>query len=95
MKNYDTLLKPGDAIRIRKDIKYDSDEYYMLSGNLDAHDLFIEDMGSPGELVVIESINNNGFYRIIDKEGNPSLYTYTDSMFDTELINILLEERLN
>ena len=66
----------------------------MLSGNLNAHDMFIEAMGSPGDLVVIAGINDNGYYRVLDAKGNPSVFTYTDTMFDKNMIDMLLEERL-
>ena len=75
-----TLLEPGDRISIRKDIT-DGKRYSMRSSFKEFD--YVSGMKKPGEFVTIESIKD-GTYRIVE-----DIYTYTDDMFDQELINYL------
>ena len=75
-----TLLEPGDRVSIRKDII--NGEYYSMRSSFDEFD-YVSEMKQPGEFVTIESIKD-GTYRIVE-----DIYTYTDDMFDQELINYL------
>ena len=79
-----TLLEPGDRVSIRKDIT--DGEYYSMRSSFNEFDRifdYVSEMKKPGEFVTIESIKD-GTYRIIE-----DIYTYTDDMFDQELINYL------
>ena len=82
----ETLLQVGDKVRIRKDI---SDQNYYKMKTYDYSNCYLEGkMAKPGELVTIASINRG--YRLIEED----FFTYTDEMFDTELIDYLYEEYL-
>ena len=79
-----TLLEPGDRVSIRKDII--NGEYYGMRSSFNEFDHvfdYVSAMKQPGEFVTIESIKD-GTYRIVE-----DIYTYTDDMFDQELINYL------
>ena len=75
-----TLLEPGDRVSIRKDII--DGEYYSMRSSFDEFD-YVSEMKKPGEFVTIESIKD-GTYRVVE-----DIYTYTDDMFDQELIDYL------
>lgn len=75
-----TLLEPGDRISIRKDII--NGKRYSMRNCFKEFD-YISVMKQPGEFVTIESIKD-GTYRIVE-----DIYTYTDDMFDQELIDYL------
>ena len=81
-----TLLQVGDKVRIREDIR--ENVYYKMK-TYDYNNCYIYGkMAEPGSLVTIQ-LSNMG-YRI-EEEG---FFTYTDEMFDTELIDYLYEEYL-
>ena len=81
-----TLLQVGDKVRIREDIR--ENVYYKMK-TCDYSNCYIcGKMAEPGSLVTIQ-INNTG-YRLVEED----FFTYTDEMFDTELIDYLYEEYL-
>ena len=92
----DTLLKPGDMIRIRDDIKIDT-SYKMLNDDSTKNSWLNEDMLPAGTLVEIVNISNNQYVvRSIDKVDKSSniddeFWLYTDEMFDPEMIRLLLD----
>ena len=93
----ETLLKPGDMIRIREDIQESVDYYMKLdTGNKNS---WVDSMAGPGDLVTIIKITNDGQY-ITDYSndnecGIKEYWNYTDEMFDPDMLLILLEERYN
>ena len=81
-----TLLQVGDKVRIREDIR--ENVYYKMK-TYDYNNCYIYGkMAEPGKLVTIRQ--SNAGYRL-EEEG---FFTYTDEMFDTELIDYLYEEYL-
>ena len=96
----ETLLKPGDMIRIREDIKQ-SETYRMLNDDKISNTWIEDDMLPPGTLVEITNVSNGQYtVRHFDKlDRNPKYFEeddfwlYTDQMFDPEIIACLLEER--
>ena len=96
----ETLLKPGDMIRIRKDIKQ-SVTYKMLNNDKIGNTWIEEDMLPPGTLVEIVDISDGQYIvRHLDKlKRNPKYFEdddfwlYTDQMFDPDMILLLYEER--
>ena len=82
-----TLLQVGDKIRIREDIR-ESIYYGMKTYNYSNCYLYGK-MAKPGSLVTIRDIGKYG-YRLIEED----FFTYTDEMFDPELIEFLYEEYL-
>ena len=96
-----TLLKPGDIIRIREDIK-PSVDYKMIFNEKIVNTWIQDDMLLGGTLVEIIDIHH-GQYRVksFNEKVNSSQYLYeqddfwlyTDQMFDPEMIQILLEDR--
>ena len=96
-----TLLKPGDIIRIREDIK-PSTEYKMIFDDKTVNTWISGDMLLGGTLVEIVKIHH-GQYTVksfVEKKGvSPYVYEqedfwlYTDQMFDPEMIQFLLEDR--
>lgn len=82
-----TLLQVGDKVRIRKDIR-ESVYYEMKTYNYSNCYLY-DKMAKPGNLVTIGDIGRYG-YRLIEED----FFTYTDEMFDPELIEFLYEEYL-
>jgi hypothetical protein len=89
----ETLLKPGDMIRIRNDI--DEDTSYSMILDPDNKNNWIEkEMAKPNELVTIERINK-GQYKIKNEHNRINLWDYTDEMFDQETIRLLIIDRNN
>ena len=93
----DTLLKPGDMIRIRDDIKTDT-SYKMLNDDSTKNSWINEDMLPAGTLVEIVNISNNQYIvHSIDKVAksfsdiDDEFWLYTDEMFDPEMIKLLLD----
>jgi hypothetical protein len=96
-----TLLKPGDIIRIREDIK-PSVDYKMIFNEKITNTWIQDDMLLGGTLVEIKDIHH-GQYRVesFNEKANFSqhiydqddFWLYTDQMFDPEMIQILLEDR--
>ena len=91
----ETLLKPGDMIRIREDIN-DYDPYCMIL-DTENRNSWVDSMAGPGALVTIKRITENGQYITDysnDKEcGIEGFWNYTDEMFDSEMLSMLLEDR--
>ena len=81
-----TLLQVGDKIRIREDIR-EGIHYEMKTYNYSNCYLYGK-MAKPGSLVTIKQ--NNAGYRLVEED----FFTYTDDMFDPELIEFLYEEYL-
>ena len=83
-----TLLQVGDKIRIRKDINGKT-RYNMKTFN--HSNFYVENrMATPGRLVTIESVTEYG-YHIIEED----FFTYTDEMFELDIIDYLYEEYMN
>ena len=81
-----TLLQVGDKVRIREDIR--ENVYYGMK-TYDYNNCYLYGkMAEPGSLVTIK-LSNTG-YRLVEED----FFTYTDEMFDTELIDYLYEEYL-
>ena len=95
-----TLLEPGDMIRIRDDIKENTD-YRMILDNNNINSWIEDEMAPAGTLVVITNITLDGQYQIdydhdmYDFNYDPEFWNYTDEMFDPELVCLLLAERCN
>lgn len=94
----ETLLKPGDMIRIRNDI----DEQYpygMIFNSDNKNNWIYNAMAAPGTLVTIQRVSECGQYITdysYDKDYNlEGFWSYTDEMFDPDMLSILLEERYN
>ena len=88
-----TLLKPGDMIRIRSDIEI-GHRYKMI--NQSQSDTYLKEMLPPNTMLTIHSVTDNGKYRLIDDNewDHMSFFTYTDTMFDPEILNLIAYERL-
>lgn len=91
-----TLLKPGDMIRIRDDIKTGT-LYKMLNDDSTGNSWLDEDMLPAGTLVKIVDISSNQYIvHSIDKvaksfsDMDDEFWLYTDEMFDPEMIKLLL-----
>lgn len=82
-----TLLQVGDKVRIREDIR-ENVHYEMKTYNYNNCYLYGK-MINPGKLVTIKDIGRYG-YRLVEED----FFTYTDEMFDPELIEFLYEEYL-
>ena len=82
-----TLLQVGDKVRIREDIN-DYKHYGMKTYNY-SNCYLSGKMINPGKLVTIKEIGKYG-YRLIEED----FFTYTDEMFEPELIEFLYEEYL-
>lgn len=91
----ETLLKPGDIIRIRKDIR--EDEGYCMILDSSNKNSWINEMAPAEELVTIISITEDGQYTVdyCEDEDFREFWHYTDQMFDPEILLILLEDRYN
>ena len=99
----ETLLKPGDMIRIRKDIKQ-SISYKMLNDKELNNTWIKKDMLPPETLVEIINISSGQYVvRPLDKINRDLEYIveddfwlYTDEMFDPEMLamltNLAIEE---
>ena len=89
----ETLLKPGDMIRIRNDI--DEDTFYSMILDPDNKNNWIKtEMAKPNELVTIDRINE-GQYKVKNKYNKIDMWDYTDEMFDQETIRLLIIDRNN
>jgi hypothetical protein len=89
----ETLLKPGDMIRIRNDI--DEDTFYSMILEPNNKNYWIEEeMAKPNELVTISSISK-GQYKVRNKYNKLDMWNYTDEMFDQETIRLLIIDRNN
>ena len=88
--NYDTLLKPGDQIRIRKDIIYSNKQYKMYHDE-DSHNSYMKEMADPGSLITIIDVTAYDQYMIKTDCDKTDIFAYTDEMFDPETIKILLD----
>lgn len=93
----DTLLKPGDIIRIRNDIE-EGISYKMLNDISIKNSWIDEDMFPAGTLVEIVNIANDQYVvHSIDKAAksysdiDDDFWLYTDEMFDPEMIRLLLD----
>jgi hypothetical protein len=93
----DTLLKPGDIIRIRNDIE-EGISYKMLNDTSIKNSWINEDMLPAGTLVEIINIANDQYIvHSIDKAAksysdiDDDFWLYTDEMFDPEMIRLLLD----
>lgn len=83
-----TLLQPGDKIKIRADIKQ-AQSYKMKTSEV--QDTWIRaNMAQPGETVTIKRILH-GRYQIEEDR----LCSYTDEMFEPDLIEFLYQDYLN
>lgn len=90
----ETLLKPGDMIRIRSDIR-EGRTYNMLNSE-SGNDWLRNYMLPAGTLVKIVDISDQQYIvNAIDlnreKDYDDEFWLYTDEMFDPELISLLLE----
>ena len=93
----ETLLKPGDMIRIRKDIKQ-STTYKMLNNDKIGNTWIEDDMLPPGTLVEITDISGGQYLvRSLDKLNRSPKYfeeddfwLYTDQMFDPDMLIMLI-----
>ena len=81
-----TLLQVGDKVRIREDIR--ENVYYEMKTYNYSNCYLYGKMAKPGSLVTIKQ--NNAGYRLVEED----FFTYTDEMFDLELIEFLYEEYL-
>lgn len=82
-----TLLQVGDKVRIKEDIR-ESIYYGMKTYNYSNCYLYGK-MAEPGKLVTIKESQGRG-YRLVEED----FFTYTDEMFESELIEFLYEEYL-
>ena len=93
----ETLLKPGDMIRIREDIN-DYESYCMILDTRNKNS-WVDSMAGPGSLVTIIKITNDGQYITDYSDDNEcgikEYWNYTDEMFDSEMLLMLLEDRYN
>ena len=92
----ETLLKPGDMIRIRNDIN-EQHQYRMILNSDNKNSWIYSVMAAPGTLVTIQGIADCGQY-ITDYSRDEDckiegFWNYTDEMFDPDMLSILLEER--
>ena len=96
----ETLLKPGDMIRIRNDIE-EGICYKMHNDASISNSWIREDMISPGTLVEIKDFSSGQYVvqSIQPKRKSSKLFEsddfwlYTDEMFDPDLLNMLIAER--
>lgn len=83
-----TLLQPGDKIKIRADIK--QAKYYKMK-TTEVQDTWIRaNMVQPGETVTIRRVFH-GRYQVEEDK----LCSYTDEMFEPDLIEFLYQDYLN
>ncbi len=94
----ETLLKPGDMIRIREDIE-EGTSYRMILDQETANSWIADDMLPAGTLVKIISISSNQYIvsAVNYKHNSDSLvdddfWLYTDQMFDPTSIGFLIGE---
>ena len=82
-----TLLQVGDKVRIREDIS--EYKHYEMKTYSYSNCYLSGKMANPGKLVTIKYIGKYG-YRLVEED----FFTYTDEMFDPELIEFLYKEYL-
>lgn len=96
----ETLLQIGDTVKIRDDIKTCTDYKMRLSGGTNS---WLEDhMIQPGKFVTVVGIQH-GQYLVNSEDAKTKadrekeeFWSYTDNMFDQELIDFLyIEYRKN
>ena len=88
------LLKIGDMIRIRYDIK--TETKYAMRHNSSITNQWVQrgaigdalGMAAPGELVTISAYEHDQYYVNEDR-----FWLYTDDMFDPEMLEFLIEDR--
>ena len=93
----ETLLKPGDMIRIREDIKQ-SVTYRMLNNDKIGNTWIKDEMLPPGTLVEIMDVSEGQYIvKHLDKLNrnykyleNDDFWLYTDQMFDPEMLIMLV-----
>lgn len=91
----ETLLKPGDMIRIRKDINPDV-SYKMINNNRVSNSWIEDEMLPPGTLVEIVDIAQEQYVvHSLDIKRNKYTYDdefwlYTDQMFDPDMLDMLV-----
>ncbi len=91
----ETLLKPGDMIRIREDIE-EGKTYRMILNKESKNSWIAENMLPAGTLVKIVNISSGQYvvnsvdYKHDDKSDD-EFWLYTDQMFDPTSICFLIE----
>lgn len=91
----ETLLKPGDMIRIRKDISQGV-SYRMLNDDEIANSWIEEDMLPPGTLVEIVDVTQGQYvvhaldFKISKYTHDDDFWLYTDQMFDPDMLIMLI-----
>ena len=92
----ETLLKPGDMIRIRDDIE-EGISYCMILDNETTNSWIDEDMLPAGTLVKIINISSgqyvvNAIDYVHKKDSNlgDDFWLYTDQMFDPESLALII-----
>lgn len=88
----DYKYKPGDAVRVRADLKYNTD-YYMRSGpNKDAALIAVSNMVNlAGKIVHITDYSASGQYRV---EEDSERWRWTDEMFEGSTRGIIFQSLL-
>jgi hypothetical protein len=94
----ETLLKPGDMIRIREDIQQCT-TYKMINDSDIGNTWIEEDMLPAGTLVEIVNISKGQYIvkRLDESEEkdeyfDDDFWLYTDQMFDPEMLIMLMEK---
>ena len=88
----DYKYKSGDAVRVRADLKYNTD-YYMRSGpNKDTALIAVGNMVDlAGKIVHISEYTANGEYRV---EEDGESWRWTDEMFEDSTNGIVFQSLL-
>lgn len=88
----DYKYKPGDAVRVRSDLKYNTD-YYMRSGPKANTALIAVDnmVNLAGKIVHISEYSSGGQYRV--KEDSER-WRWTDEMFEDSTSGIIFQSLL-
>lgn len=85
----ETLLKIGDKLKIRNDIKHE--KYHMKHDKESTETYILDKMPAPGAVVTIkEMVNIKGHYKY--KIVEDPMFNYVDEMFDPELIEFLYNQ---
>jgi hypothetical protein len=87
-----TLLKIGDVLKIRDDIKYHETEYRMMHENDFHKESYTPNMMPPGSIVTISDIKIIQGHTIYKIAEDP-IFNYVDEMFDQELMKYLYNNR--
>ena len=94
----ETLLKPGDMIRIREDIQQYT-TYKMINDSDIGNTWIEEDMLPAGTLVEIVNISKGQYIvkrldesKEKDEYLDDDFWLYTDQMFDPEMLIMLMEK---